>query len=1379
MMSTLSPRLLRVAVGILLAAAGMAAPRLEAAPGALVAFPNSIREVPTTAAAAAKAPHHARVSRTTLRGDERAASLTFEVALRMRNFADLQARLARGESIARSEMASRYYPTSADHTAVVRWLKSQGLTVTRTDGNRLAVFGRGTVDAVAQAFQVTFARVATDDGEFTSAVTAPSLPADIAAAVLGVHGLQPHLRRHPLGLPRALSPDLSSGYYPGQIAQAYNAGSLSATGAGQTIAIYAFAVPQSSDLTSFWSTTGVSQSLANIQTVNVAGGPAASPSSGYVQEVTLDVEWSSSLAPGATIRVYAANENDPADNDEILQQVDADLPSQPNLHILSICIGGSELEVEHDYLIIEAQYMANLASAGVTVLSASGDTGAYTNNVLQASYPTSDPDVTGVGGTTLVLNSSGAVTSETAWSGSGGGVSAVFSRPPWQTGTGVPAGTMRLVPDVAAAADPNEGAFFVYSGAQSVIGGTSWATPTWAAFCALINQTRTAGGLPPLGLLNTRIYSLTGTAALRDITSGSNGYYTAGVGYDLCTGVGVPDVSVLAQASLSPNLSPLVTGQLGSRTTVAGQPATFLVTAFGSTPLSYQWQRLPAGSTTWANLANNATYSGSTAALLVVNATTLAMSGDEFQCVVTNSLGSVVSSPPATLTVNALGVTTLAGWPGAAGGADGTGWNARFSYPGGVRTNAAGTIFVADSTNNTVRQITPAGAVTTLAGTAGMTGSANGTGSAALFNGIGGVAPDSQGNLYVADSGNYTIRKIVLSSGAVTTLAGVAGSSGNTNGTGSAARFTDPENLAVDSAGNIYVADGKGNVIRKVTPAGTVTTLAGSGAAGYLNATGTAAEFNDPSGIAVDAAGNVFVADTGNDVIREVTPAGVVTKLAGTADRSGSTDGASGRFSTPAGVAVDASENVYVADTGNDTVREIAPNGTVTTIAGSAGLEENVDGLPLDARFWTPGDIAVNSAGTLYVADTYNMTVRRLIPGAVQAPTVTTQPQAQTAVAGGDVTFSVAAGGNQPISYQWYVNGAAITGATSATLTLANVGTSQAGNYTVIATNSAGSATSNVATLTVSYSARLTNISARAAVGTGSNILIAGFNIGGTGSKHALLRGVGPGLAAAPFYLTGTLSAPQLMLYDSGAASGETAPEIIATDIGWGNNPAAGPSPVLAGAQVASAAVMSSVGAFPLASGSADSAMLVAAPTGGYTSQISGVSGATGIALAEIYDTDAGTTTARLTNLSARAVVGLGGNILIGGFAITGTTSETVLIRGVGPGLAAAPFYLTGTLAGPQLTLYDSGSLAGESAPEIIATDAGWGSSPVFGPSPVAAGIQTATAAVMSEVGAFPLASGSSDSAMIATLPPGNYTAEVGGVGGTTGIALVEIYEVP
>ena len=154
----------------------------------------------------------------------------------------------------------------------------------------------------------------------------------------------------------------------------------------------------------------------------MGGGPATNPAKENLQEATLDVEIASAIAPGATIRIYGASENDVGEeNDEILQQVFADIPNQPNMHVLNICIGGNEEEIDHDYLIIEAQYMANLASAGVTVLSASGDDGAINDGVLQTTYPTSDPSVTGVGGTTLTLGATGSVTSETGWSGSGGG----------------------------------------------------------------------------------------------------------------------------------------------------------------------------------------------------------------------------------------------------------------------------------------------------------------------------------------------------------------------------------------------------------------------------------------------------------------------------------------------------------------------------------------------------------------------------------------------------------------------------------------------------------------------------------------------------------------------------------------------------------------------------------------------------------------------------------------------------------------------------------------------------------------------------------------------------------------------------------------------
>ena len=397
---------------------------------------------------------------------------------------------------------------------------------------------------------------------------------------------------------------------------------------------------------------------------------------------------------------------------------------------------------------------------------------------------------------------------------------------------------------------------------------------------------------------------------------------------------------------------------------------------------------------------------------------------------------------------------------------------------------------------------------------------------------------------------------------------------------------------------------------------------------------------------------------------------------------------------------------------------------------------------------------------------------------APRSPAIVAQPLSQTAAAGATVTLSVSAPGDPAPTYAWQLNGVPIAGATSPTLALADIGANQGGDYSVLVTNSGGTVSSTAAAIDVRSDARLTNVSARAVVGTGGNLLIGGFSLGGSGREPLLLRGVGPGLTAAPFRLAGTLGSPQLTLYDCGSLTGESSPRTIAEDVGWCSSAAPGDSPATVGVAIADAAIMDSVGAFPLATGSADTAMLVTAPAGSYTFQIGGVGGATGVALAEIYDAGPGETPSHLTNISARASVGTGGDILIGGFAIAGTTSETVLIRGVGPGLANAPFYLNGTLAHPQLTLYDSGSAPGESAPQAIASNDGWGGSPTRGSSPVQAGVQAAAAAAMARVGAFSLAAGSADAAMLVTLPPGPYTVQLAGAGGSTGIGLVEIYEV-
>jgi sugar lactone lactonase YvrE len=316
------------------------------------------------------------------------------------------------------------------------------------------------------------------------------------------------------------------------------------------------------------------------------------------------------------------------------------------------------------------------------------------------------------------------------------------------------------------------------------------------------------------------------------------------------------------------------------------------------------------------------------------------------------------------------------------GGGEGVGGFARFDHPRGVATDASGNVYVADAGNSTIRKITPAGVVTTLAGTAGTSGSADGTGAAARFAGPSGVATDRAGNVYVADTDNHTIRKITAG-GLVTTLVGRAGMLGSDNGSGEDARFYYPYGVATDGDGNVYVADTFNHMIRKVTPAGVVTTLAGTaGSPGKVDGTGAAARFNRPYGLATDAEGTVYVADTYYSTIRTITPSGAVATLSGSGRRQG-TAGTVAHFNYPFGVATDGAGNVYIADTNNHVIRKLTAAEGVTTLAGTVGSQGEADGTGPSARFREPFSVATDGSGNVYVADTNNHTIRKITSAGV------------------------------------------------------------------------------------------------------------------------------------------------------------------------------------------------------------------------------------------------------------------------------------------------------------------------------------------------------------------------------------------------------------
>ena len=341
----------------------------------------------------------------------------------------------------------------------------------------------------------------------------------------------------------------------------------------------------------------------------------------------------------------------------------------------------------------------------------------------------------------------------------------------------------------------------------------------------------------------------------------------------------------------------------------------------------------------------------------------------------------VVVPPPVTPHVSAANVITLAGQVGTSGYADGLGGQAQFHLPNNVAVDKAGNVYVADTANNAIRKITPNGVVTTLAGAAGSHGGADGTGDNARFWSPFGVAVDNFGNVYVADTGNNTIREITPN-GVVSTLAGLAGHPGNKDGVGSNARFRNPWSVAVDGMGTVFVADMSNDTIRKITPTGMVTTLAGQpGKSGNADGFGSGARFNNPFAVAVDNADNVYVSDSANNTIRKITPDGVVVTLAGLPGYANNTDGNGNdaRFLNPQGLAVDGAGNIYVADTGNNTIRKITPTGKVTTLSAPVGVSGATDKTGGNARLNNPGGVAVDDAGNIYVADTDNHCVRKMI----------------------------------------------------------------------------------------------------------------------------------------------------------------------------------------------------------------------------------------------------------------------------------------------------------------------------------------------------------------------------------------------------------------
>ena len=326
-------------------------------------------------------------------------------------------------------------------------------------------------------------------------------------------------------------------------------------------------------------------------------------------------------------------------------------------------------------------------------------------------------------------------------------------------------------------------------------------------------------------------------------------------------------------------------------------------------------------------------------------------------------------------------VATFAGSNIAAGHTDGPAAVARFSDPVGLAVDALGNVWVADSGNHCIRRITPTGMVSTIAGTAGVRGSLDGPATAARFDTPSALAVSQDGVIFISDTGNHTLRRLDRN-GQVSTLAGTPGDSGSTNGVGSIARFNAPLGLAVSASGIVFGADSGTHIIGRGESNGNVTTLAGVAESwGDQEGSATTARFNGPVGLALDSVGNLVVADAFNHTLRRITADGTVSTLAGKSGEAGIVDGPAreARLGTPAELAFDLRGNLYVTDAFYHTLRRLGTDGQMETVAGLAGFDGATDGNYTAARFFNPYGVAITPRGTLMVSDTYNSTLRELV----------------------------------------------------------------------------------------------------------------------------------------------------------------------------------------------------------------------------------------------------------------------------------------------------------------------------------------------------------------------------------------------------------------
>ncbi|WP_237554668.1 MULTISPECIES: protease pro-enzyme activation domain-containing protein [unclassified Streptomyces] len=554
-----------------------------------------------------------------------------------------------GHYLTPAQFNARFAPAQADIDRVRAYLRDQGLTVTAVSANSQVIDATGPSSVVESAFgtqEVNYYDAALKR-HFYANTSTPTLPADVASAVQGVSGLDNHTVLHPDLAGGAVTPHATpSGFGPSQYDAAYRLNQVGADGTGQTVALWEFDGYKASDLTTYNTQFGLTGPAA--ATVSVDGANYDSrPGDGQV-EVELDSEIVRGVAPKATQLVYEAPNSDQGEID-----MAAKIVSDNRASVISISWGGCERDTTSSVRTAVDNSFRQAAAQGISIYSASGDDGSRDcagSSTKAVDYPASSPYDTGVGGTTLTL-SGGAYGSERAWSDSGGGVSTVYAKPSWQTGSG----TMRSVPDVSSNADYPGSPFAVYTtGGWTVVGGTSAAAPLWSGFSALYNQKAQAAGKAHLGEANPALYRIASgsgyAAAFHDITAGSNQDYSTATGYDPVTGVGSPIADGLTTALLGGTTgggggNTVTVTNPGSKTGTVGTATSLQVSATDSASgqtLSYSATGLPPGlsiSATSGLISGTPTTAGTYTVTVTAKDTTGASGSAAFTWTVTGTGG--------------------------------------------------------------------------------------------------------------------------------------------------------------------------------------------------------------------------------------------------------------------------------------------------------------------------------------------------------------------------------------------------------------------------------------------------------------------------------------------------------------------------------------------------------------------------------------------------------------------------------------------------------------------------------------------------------------------------------------------------------------------